>query len=593
MLFSRVSEEYTKLPTTLFLLIYAYITTLLFPGFLTVTNEDFDSILYLMIPVILLPDLLKISIKEFKKNLIPILYLAVISVVLSITIGILIAPFILHIDLSIVSLIALFTMLMATDAITVSSIFANFHLPKQLKIYAEGESLLNDVTALVIFYFIALPMIKGIDIGLVDINLIIFKVVTLSIFIGVICAVIGFYAIKILKDPIEQFIIIYLISIVSFVLAETLHISGILSVIAAIIVFRVLLHKELKKNPTLLQSKFKKHQLNEELDLYDFITKLSKFIPAMTRREFRGYKKEATYIGIFANGVVFIIIAYLFEVPLLYKYAYEIIAIFLLITLIRYISIYFFMKFINREIHWINVLTLSGVKGALTIIMAHSLPKDFPHLELFEAIVVGNVILSIFVYTLALVIYIDFSKHNFKQDIIEENSDSSPRDQKLNIKDIANSLERDSETNAYNRVFIEEILEREISRSLRYKLDLSIIAFKLRNITIFNENDRAEILHFTSKIVLKKIRTNDFYGKMDDNYFIIIATSTPLSGATILANRLEKKFKKFEAGDNKHNLHSYFGIADINDTDNIETLMEKIEDALKKAKFSKGIEIAY
>lgn len=43
-------------------------------------------------------------------------------------------------------------MLMATDAITVSSIMSKFRLPERLKTYAESESLFNDVTALIIFY---------------------------------------------------------------------------------------------------------------------------------------------------------------------------------------------------------------------------------------------------------------------------------------------------------------------------------------------------------------------------------------------------------------------------------------------------------
>ena len=170
-LFARSSEEFTKLPTTLFLILYAYLFSLLFPHFFTISSEEFDTVLYLMIPVILLPDLLKLSIEDFKKNIISILYLAVISVVISIAIAVVIAPFLLYnYNISVVALIALFTMLMATDAITVSSIFANFHLPKQLKIYAEGESLLNDVTALVIFYFIALPMLNGVNIALHEVN---------------------------------------------------------------------------------------------------------------------------------------------------------------------------------------------------------------------------------------------------------------------------------------------------------------------------------------------------------------------------------------------------------------------------------------
>ena len=66
---SRVSEEITKLPTTLFLITYSYLSTIIFDGFLSISKEEFNSILYIMIPIILLPDLLNINLKEFQKNL--------------------------------------------------------------------------------------------------------------------------------------------------------------------------------------------------------------------------------------------------------------------------------------------------------------------------------------------------------------------------------------------------------------------------------------------------------------------------------------------------------------------------------------------
>ncbi len=589
-LFARSSEELTKLPTTLFLILYACLFTSFFPDFFMISDSDFDTLLYLMIPVILLPDLLKLDIRDFQKNIMSILYLAIVSVILSIAIAVVIAPFLLYnYEISIVGFIALFTMLMATDAITVSSIFSNFHLPKQLKIYAEGESLLNDVTALVIFYFLALPMLNGVDISFYELNLVIVKVVAFSIIIGVVSGVGGFMGIKILKDPIEQFIIIYLVSIVSFLFAEHLHISGILSVITSILTLKILLYKELKKNPNMLISKFNHHSNNKDLDFYAFLHEISKYTPAMTRREFRGYKKEATYIGIFANGIVFIIMASLFDFDHLFQYSYEIIIVFFLSTLIRLVSISSFIKVGKKDFEWSIALTLSGVKGALSIIMVHSLSPDFIHKEMFEAVVVGNVILTTFIYTLYLVYFINKNCQKFRQDIIKE--DLKLDNKNIDILKLRESLEKDQITNAYNRIFIEEILEKEIGRANRYKLELSIIAFKLQNLSIFSQENQSKILKIVSKKVYKKIRGNDYYGRMAENYYLILTTNTPLSGATILADRLEKKFSKISY--EKHKLHSYFGITDINETDNLETLLEKLEDALTKAKYKNKIEIAY
>lgn len=590
-LISRVSEEITKIPTTLFLITYSYLSAILFDGFLSITKEQFNSILYIMIPIILLPDLLNVNIKEFQKNILPILYLAIVSVVISIVVGVLVVPYVItDYHISIGGWVALFTMLMATDAITVSSIFSNFNLPTQLKIYAEGESLLNDVTALVIFYFIAMPMISGANVSIGHINFVVLNVLIKSIFIGVASAYIGFFLVKILKDPIEQFIIIYLITIISFLLAEHLHISGILSVIVTVVTFKLKIDKELEANPKLLFERYEKNlKIIDNHNLYKVLINIEKYIPAMSKKEFRGYKKEASFIGIFANGVVFILIAYLFDFELLRSYIFEILAVFVLTTIIRFISISSMFVVLKRPQYWTNTLTLSGVKGALSIIMLNSIPNTFAYKELFEAIVVGNVILSIFVYTIILIYYIHINSDNFKQDIVNSNvnKDTNSRDIMIDIK---NMIEKDNNINAYTQIFIEDILAKEISRSMRYKLELSIIAFELHNIESIVDEKKDELLHKIGHIVNKKIRTNDYFGEHIENSYIIITTNTPLGGATILAQRLKDKFIEVSQNYSSDMLFS-FGVIEINDTDSKESVFEKIEDALTKSKYSNKVEI--
>ena len=109
-------------------------------------------------------------------------------------------------------LVALFSLLMATDAVTLGSIFKHFMLPGKLEIYGEGESLFNDVTALILFYFIALPLVGGEKVVLTRLPLVLLGVLFFSIAIGIVIAAAGYLAIKLLRDPIEEFIIIYLVA---------------------------------------------------------------------------------------------------------------------------------------------------------------------------------------------------------------------------------------------------------------------------------------------------------------------------------------------------------------------------------------------
>ncbi|MEA3228070.1 MAG: cation:proton antiporter, partial [Campylobacterota bacterium] len=346
-LISRITEESLKIPSTLSLIIYAFILSYFFPNMVDITHEEFDDILYLMLPIILLPDVLNISIEELKKHSKEIFYLAFIAVILSISVAVFITPYILpQYQWNIGILIALFSMLMATDAITVASIMSKFKLPKKLKIYAESESLFNDVTALIIFYFIAIPLISGGEVTLLSINITLFKVLFLSITIGIIVASLGYLSTKILKNPLDQFIILYLIVIISFLLAEHFHIAGILSIVASVLTFKAFVLHEIKHKKSITPDS-KPNSILEHIQN----------IASITKKGFKEYQKEAMFIGIFANGIVFIIISNIINIEALKTYYLEIIIIFFITTSIRFISIFSMIKKMKLPMRWSYTLT--------------------------------------------------------------------------------------------------------------------------------------------------------------------------------------------------------------------------------------------
>lgn len=384
---SRTIENKTKIPSTLSLIVLSFLFSFYFPNSIQLSEERFDEILYLMLPMILLPDILNISTNELKKHYKEIVYLAFVAVVISIGIAVFITPYLLRdYDLSLGMLIALFAMLMATDAITVSSIMSKFRLPIKLKIYAESESLFNDVTALIIFYFIALPLISGENITFLEINIKLLQVLFLSSVIGVIVAYIGYFMMKIIKNSFDQLLLIYLIVSVSFIIAEHFEIAGILSIVTSVLTFKYLI-----KDQKLHQS----HMI--------FFSS----IPAVSTREYKLYKKESVFIGIFASAIVFSIVASMIEIGSLMAYYQEIIIIFILTSLIRLSLISAMTWRLQLPFRWAKALTYSGTKGALAIIMVHSLQDTFIYKEMFTAIVIGNVLLSTFVYTFLLMYHIN------------------------------------------------------------------------------------------------------------------------------------------------------------------------------------------
>lgn len=561
---SRIVETSTKIPSTLTLIVLSFILSFSFPHILSISNEQFDEILYLMLPVILLPDILNISATELKKHYKQILYLAVVAVVCSIGLASFITPYILpQYQFTMGMLIALFSMLMATDAITVASIMSKFKLPEKLKIYAESESLFNDVTALIIFYFIALPMISGGEVTITNINFTLLKVLILSVGIGIFIAYLGYYTIKVLKNSFDQFLVIYLIVIVSFMAAEHFEIAGILSIVASVLAFKYLVKKELSKKPS------NELSLDNE-DIETSLMNLVKKVPALSKKDFREYKKEAEYIGIFANAIVFIILANIIEFDLVFKYSFEIVVIFILTSMIRFGAIYPMIKKLNHPFRWATALTFSGTKGALAIIMVHSLPDNFIYKEMFDSIVVGIVLLTTFVYTLFLMFHIKYNQNSYKIDM--QNSESLDNTQV--VKDIVDLIEKDPISGAFTQSFIEEIIEKELKRAQRYKTEFSSILIE----PLTKNKKTYELI---GKIIQSKIRINDYFGKFDDGKLIILTSNTSLSGAMVLAEKLEEIFQ--EELETK-NSTIYFGITQSGDNDSLGSTLEKLNDAINKIK---------
>jgi len=570
-LISRITEEMTKIPSTLSVIVYAFAVSLFFPELFSIDAHEFDEILYLMLPVILLPDILNISIKELKNHAKEIFYLAVVAVVASIAIATFITPYLLpDYSFSIGMLVALFAMLMATDAITVASIMSKFKLPERLKIYAESESLFNDVTALIIFYFIALPLITGGEVTLLSVNYILLKVLILSTVIGVCVAYVGFLSIKVLKNPFDQFVIIYLVVIVSFLLAEHFHIAGILSIVASALTFKYLVQRETKAED-------KHREKVQNIKNQDSIIELIKSVPAITKREFREYKKEAIFIGIFANAIVFVIIANIIDLSLLFTYLKEILIVFAITSVIRFMAVSSLILVIKLPFRWAKALTLSGAKGALAIIMVHSIPQSFIYKDMFEAIVIGNVLISTFLYTFLLMFHIKFNKEKYAQDMQADiqSSDASMVEYTKNVVDM---LERDSLTQAYNRAFIEDIITQELARSRRYKLELSLLILKLSK----KESEQDDkTLELVGEVVTEHIRLNDYFGKLNDDEYVIVTSNTSLGGAVVLAEKISKRFNSQKIV--CKSVDYYFGVTQAGETDSMETVFEKLQDALSRS----------
>jgi CPA1 family monovalent cation:H+ antiporter len=115
--------------------------------------------------------------------------------------------------------------------------------------------------------------------------------------------------------------------------------------------------------------------------------------------------------------MIFFVLAEMVDFHKLMMYWKEILIMFGITTVIRALSMakFAFLGAKSKHIEPVGIegwfiLTSSGMKGALSIMLVHMLPHDLPLREMFEAVTIGVVVLSIFVYGMILWYYFMFIK---------------------------------------------------------------------------------------------------------------------------------------------------------------------------------------
>ena len=237
-------------------------------------------------------------------------------------------------------------MMAATDPVSVIALFKSLGVPKRLQVLMEGESLLNDGTAIVIFSLVLGAVLAGMSNtssqeGFNWIKTII-EFVTVSgggLFIGLTLGWVITLIISHVDDPLIETTLTMVLAFASFLIAEKLHMSGILAVVAAGLVSGNVGPRGM--SPT-------------------------------TRIQVRNFWENAAFL---ANSIVFLLIGLkidITELSLLWQPTILAIIAVLLSRLIVVYSFSFLGK--NMPFKWNHVLFWGGLKGAISLALALSLP---------------------------------------------------------------------------------------------------------------------------------------------------------------------------------------------------------------------------
>lgn len=414
---ASVIQKRFKIPSPITILTVVIGVALCGYRFFELKDHEFDILVLLTLPLLIAGDALKLHLSDIKKHGLSLFYVAVIAVGAAIGLGVLINDYVLvNYPLSLVAVILLFSMITATDPVTVSSVFSNFKVPHKLKLLTEGESLFNDATALIIFSLALTALTKPDLVTPLFIAQKSFLVIFGASFIGLIAGLLCVQALKMTEEAFTEAIIIIFFTYLSYYITELFHFSGILAIIVCVL--------------------FAGNEINKLLAKDD-----NEIVVAKNNKNFPGFEYALTnernhvtiiklidFLALFASGALFASVASVVNFEKLMYYKWEILAVFLATTIIRALTMIKFAMVSQRvnqmqniQKHWLSVLTFAGSKGALSILMVHMIPSTFEYKVLFETIVVGVILLSTFIYAAGLAFVFVKNKDIFEKECNEEN----------------------------------------------------------------------------------------------------------------------------------------------------------------------------
>ncbi len=160
-------------------------------------------------------------------------------------------------------------------------------------------------------------------------------------------------------------------------------------------------------------------------------------------------------------------------------------------------------------------------------------------------------------------------------------------ERKAAIEELEKLAITDPLTAIFNRRKFNELLEYEIDRTLRYQSGLSIIMCDIDHFKIINDqfghDTGDDVLKAFVKTIGSNIRDVDVFARWGGEEFMILMPSVTLDTASGVAEKLRHliKITPIEGIDT---LTASFGVTQFNSSDNIDSFLKRVDQALYQAK---------
>jgi len=329
-----------------------------------------DLVLYLFLPVLIFESAINLDARSLMKDIAPILVLAIPALVISTTIVGLGLWFIE--DFNIIYALIFGALISATDPVAVISLFKELGAPHRLTVLVEGESLLNDATAIVLFNILLGISIWG-QFGVFDFYVAVaefLKVFFGGLGVGIIIGIVTSELLNRIHANISGYLIMSIVvAYSSFAISEhIMHLSGVMAVVSSAITLGLLGANRIPQR--------EKETVDETWDI----------------------------LALVCNSLLFLLVGLSVDVSLLFSHLDTIFVAIVLVLVARAAGIYTLVpsavsifKLPNISMREKHIMWWGGLKGGLAIAIVLSIPTTMSGRETLIYVTLGVVIFSLLV----------------------------------------------------------------------------------------------------------------------------------------------------------------------------------------------------
>jgi CPA1 family monovalent cation:H+ antiporter len=355
-----IAVRRVRLPYTVALVLVGLVITIRRPLDIEMTPE---LILSLFVPPLIFEAAFHLDLRLLRDTLPSILLLAVPGVLLTtlfvggvVTIGT---------GLPFATAVVFGALIAATDPVAVVALFRELGVPRRLAVAVEGESLFNDGTAIVVFRIALLAAVSGVfdpvD-GLFDF----FQVALGGMAVGLALGWLAAQLIARIDDRLISATLTTLLAYGAYLVAEQLHVSGVLAVVVAGLLTGNL--GTAGASPTAKSMIF---------DLWE-------------------------YLAFIANSLIFLLIGLDIDLSQLWANLWPI-AVAVVAVVVSRAAVVYGLSWLSSlgsdrtrvPLRWRHVLFWGGLRGAISLALALSLPATLPDRDMLESMAFGVMLFTL------------------------------------------------------------------------------------------------------------------------------------------------------------------------------------------------------